>query len=163
MPAATAGMEIFRSRWFYLALGFLGLMVISGLRFPDAERASAAPEVSYGALNGSCYLNNFGSCSLRVDPFSIAVAGGSQLEAFKLQANGTTVYHFSTDVSNPPGGTYTPSLVKLDFAAVCSRTYVLTLIADDTSQAVFQTVGQTKSITCPHDGLTRNYLPTVLK
>jgi len=87
-------------------------------------------------------------CSnMEVSPVTVPSTPGPLGASF--QANGTTVYDFRTDVSNPPTGLYTPSAVKLDFTASCGSTYVLSLLADDTSQPDFLNLGETGVITCP--------------
>ncbi len=116
---------------------------------PRSSTASAATLVGAATLNVSCYRVTPSTCKLQVDPFTLSVDPDYRLEAFRLQANGTTVYDFRTDVSNPPTGLYTPSAVKLDFTASCGSTYVLSLLADDTSQPDFLNLGETGVITCP--------------
>ncbi len=141
--------KILRPGFYFLVL--VVLITSALVWFSDNEPVvvSAATDVFAGSLSGGCYLATPSTCKLQVDPFLITIAPGAQLEAFRLQANNMPIYDFSTDVSNPPGGIYGPSKVKLDFAARCNQDYVINLLADDTSHAGFLNVGQTKTITCP--------------
>jgi hypothetical protein len=153
-----------------LLLTFVLLGVAVGAQPPvrHATTVSAASTADVATFNAGCYLATPTVCKLRVDAFTIAIPVGARLEAFRLQANGETVYDFSTDVSNPPSGSYTPSRVKLDFAATCGRAYVMSVQIDDTSQADFTTVAQTAEFTCPESTappvtVRHLYLPLVMR
>jgi hypothetical protein len=74
---------------------------------------------------------------------------GARLQQFTLYANGIPIYDFRTDVSNPPGADYSPSMVALDFAAQCGKKYTVNMIAKDTSDANPLNYGQTAEFTCP--------------
>jgi hypothetical protein len=133
----------------------LALLLTLGLAAWGAARPPQfvnAPQVFASPINGGCYIAAPNDCRLHVDPFSVNIAPGQHLEALQLQANGMTIYDFRTDVSNPPSATtYTPSLVALDFAAVCGQTYVLNILGKDSGDANFLNMGQTTSFTCPAD------------
>ena len=151
-----------------LMIAVFASVVIISVGAPAALKVSAAPELVNGVINASCYQAAPTTCKIRVDPFQIQISGGEALEAFWLEANGITVYDFSTDLSNPPTGVFAPSQVKQDFAAVCGQEYVVSLLVDDTSQTDFLNIGQTDKFTCPQggDGPPRNtgsnnYLPLV--
>ena len=117
---------------------------------PEPVAVLAAPNVFSGAVNGSCYLATATTCQIHVDSWQpLTIALSERLLAFQLQANGQTLYDFRTDVSNPPTGSYLPSLVKQDFAAQCGESYVLSLLAQDTGDASLVAVGQTNAFTCP--------------
>jgi hypothetical protein len=120
-----------------------------GLGFRSSARA--APEVYSSPINGGCYISAPNECKLHVDPFTINIndTPGTTLVEFQLQANGQTVYHFRTDVSNPPAADYTPSLVALDFAATCGESYSMNILGRDSLDANLLNMGQTAEFTCP--------------
>jgi hypothetical protein len=89
------------------------------------------------------------SCRVRVDPFSISIGPGQRLEQIEIQVNGSTVYDFRTDVSNPPAGSYAPKLPSAGFAARCKAGYVATVRAKDTGDAALQTIGESAPFVCP--------------
>ncbi|MCU0521824.1 MAG: hypothetical protein MUF84_14175 [Anaerolineae bacterium] len=132
------------------------------LRASGAAPASAATAATASALNAGCYLATPTVCKLQVDPFAVQTFFGARLEGIRLQANGQTIYDFRTDVSNPPSGSYSPSRVKLGFAATCGRAYVVSLQVDDSSQPDFTTVAQTTLFTCPQ-GRSDVFLPLVTR
>lgn len=123
--------------------------------------AQQPDNVYASAIHAGCYLATPSVCKIKVDPFTIQTS--ASLENFKLQANGQTIYDFSTDLSNPPVGNYSPSKVRQDFAANCGQTYTVNLIAADTSApSTFYNLGTTRSFTCPQ-GRYDLYLPTISK
>lgn len=124
------------------------------LRFTTIEKAGAAPAVPSGfasPINGGCYITAPNVCKIHVDPFTINIndGAGAKLEFFTLYANGKPIYDFRTDISNPPGVDYSPSLVMQDFAAKCGETYYLNMIAKDSSDSSPLNYGQTTQFTCP--------------
>lgn len=135
----------------------VGLILLAGfgwLRATDSRRATAAPDTPAGfasPINGGCYITAPDVCKIHVDPFTINIndGQGAKLEKFTLFANGKPIYDFRTDVSNPPGVDYSPSLVMEDFAAECGTTYFLNMIAKDTTDASPLNYGQTETFTCP--------------
>lgn len=117
---------------------------------PPPTVVVAAPNVFSGPANGGCYLATATTCQVHVDDWQpIQIAQGERLVAVQLQANGQPLYDFRTDVSNPPSGSYLPSLAKQDFAIRCGESYVLSLRAQDTGDAALVTVGETTVFTCP--------------
>jgi hypothetical protein len=137
------------------------ILVLIGVAL--ATKPAAGHTVAYvQTLNASCHLAAPTVCKLRVEPYTVGTFFGARLEAFQLQANGETLYDFRTDVSNPPAGTYTPSRVRLDFAATCGGAYVVSLLADDTSQAGLTLVGQTEAVPCPQ-GRAEVHLPLIMR
>jgi len=109
----------------------------------------AAPEVFSSPINASCVRVSAYECRLQVDAFTIHVASQNRLEAFQLRANGSLLYDFRTDTSNPPAGDYSPSSVALDFAATCGVTYTVSLLALDSGASGFLNAGQVEGIVCP--------------
>jgi hypothetical protein len=129
-----------------LLLGALGLGPVSSqARAPSP----AEPGVFSSPLHAACVRVEPSTCKLHVDPFIIPIAPGQQLLAFQLRANGSLLYDYRTDVSNPPSGSFSPSLVRLDFAATCGVTYTVNLLARDTADAALLNAGQAEGIACP--------------
>lgn len=128
--------------------------VLGGLRAAELQRAAAAPGSPSGfasPINGGCYIAAADVCKIHIDPFMINIndAAGAQLQQFTLYANGQPIYDFRTDVSNPPNYDYWPSLVMEDFAARCGESYVVNLVAKDTTDVNPLNYGQTTAFTCP--------------
>lgn len=143
------------------ALPILGLLLLTGaLLWHHARQAQAAPTVLVGPLEGGCYQVTALTCKLYVEPFTIEIAPAEALTAFYLDANGHVIYDYATTSGHAPVGSYTPSGVKKDFAAVCGQTYTLELHALDTGDLDFVTIGQTAAFTCPKPDY-RIYLPIV--
>jgi hypothetical protein len=126
--------------------------------FWRANRVSGAPDVFASPIQAGCYISGPNECHIHADPFTIDIASGQKLYAFKLVAirvdtgAQTMLYHFKTDVSNPVpflGTTYTPSLVAQDFAATCGRTYQLSLQGRDTGDTSLFNLGMTNPFVCP--------------
>ena len=113
--------------------------------------AVAAPEGYASPINGGCYIASENTCKIHIDPFVINIndGAGAKLEKFTLYANGQPIYDFRTDVSNPPGVDYSPSLVALDFAARCGITYTVNMVAKDTTDLNPLNYGQTQPFVCP--------------
>ncbi len=144
-----------RSRVPVLAFVVLAIAVSLLAIFPvlnKPQAALAAEDVFASPLNGGCYIAEASQCRIHIDPYTVNVGVGNRLQAVRLQANGTTVYDYKTDVSNPPpfsGATYTISNVALDFAATCGTTYVINMLGKANNDANFLNMGQTASFTCP--------------
>ena len=130
-----------------LAAGALTRLAISRA----APGGQQAPAGFASPINGGCYIAAPNECKLHVDPFTINIneGAGARLERFTLYANGSPIYDFRTDVSNPPAADYSPSLVMQDFAAECGVTYTMNLVAKDSSDANPLNYGQTTEFTCP--------------
>jgi hypothetical protein len=135
------------------------LMLLAGLgwlRSKNFRQATAAPDTPAGfasPINGGCYIAAPDVCKIHIDPFLINIndAGGARLERFTLYANGQPIYDFRTDISNPPGVDYSPSMVMEDFAAECGVSYVVNMIAKDTTDNNPLNYGQTTEFTCPSE------------
>lgn len=137
-----------------VALVLLGAAAGVATRFALQRQASAAPESPAGfasPINGGCYIADDNTCKIHIDPFVINIndGAGAKLEQFTLFANGSPIYDFRTDVSNPPGVDYSPSMVMQDFAAECGESYVVNMIAKDSTDANPLNYGQTTEFTCP--------------
>ena len=137
---------------FLVQVGFIAAVLTAvGASVFFKSDAGAAPDGFASPINGGCYITAPNVCKLHVDPFTINIndGAGAKLVKFSLYANGNPIYNFQTDVSNPPGVDYTPSLVAMDFAASCGVTYYMNLVAQDTTDANPLNYGQTKQFTCP--------------
>lgn len=128
----------------------------------EPQATSAAPEnVVYASpIHASCYLATRSTCKIQIDPFTIQKSTGPALLGFQVLANGTLLYDFKTDVSNPPILNYTPSRVKQDFAATCGTTYDIFLIAKDASDPNYYVLGGIQDVVCP-PGTFDAYLPVI--
>ena len=140
-----------RRGWVFVLLLLIGtVFLVAVWRQLQPAAVVAAPNVFGGLVNGGCYLVTATTCKVHVDAWQpIPISQGEQLVAFQLRATGQNLYDFRTDVSNPPTGSYLPSLVRQDFAITCGESYVLTLLAQDTGDASLTVVGQTNAFTCP--------------
>lgn len=157
-----------------VVLLLLAVVVLSTafvLSRPRPAPILAAPNIFSGPVNGGCYLQTVTTCAIHVDSWQPVVtdAGralvGFQLAAQAQGASGSAVlYDFRTDVSNPPIGSYLPSLVKQDFAAQCGVSYHLTLRAQDSGDLSFEETGHTEVFACPAAPIApRVYLPAALR
>jgi hypothetical protein len=135
-------------------------LLFSGLGPEPNPPAAASPDVGPNPVQAGCYLATPSVCRLHVAPFTIAVDAGERLAAFQIQANGSVLYDFKTDMANPPLGDYVPSLVRKDFAARCSQTYAVTVLAQDTGDQALQAIGSPDAVTCPV-GTNIIYLPVI--
>jgi hypothetical protein len=150
---------------FFLPLFILGLITLALSACSPSETAVpsalAAPNIFSGPVNGGCYLDTEAICRLHIDNWQpITADPGQKLVGFQLlavpdgSASGALLYDFRSDVSNPPGGSYLPSLVKQDFAAQCGAAYQLSLRAKDTADLDFEEVGRTNMFQCPEEAVT---------
>jgi hypothetical protein len=160
-------MWIMMSTKFLLLLTCLSLLVLNAILFrPAVPGAEAAPvteqQVFSSPINAACVQVAPSECKLHFDPFTIQISPGATLEAFQLQANDKILYDFRTDLSNPPMGSYSPSLVKLGYAATCGKTYTVNLLARDSGDPGFLNIGQAENIVCPQ-GTYDLHLPVMLK
>jgi hypothetical protein len=110
-----------------------------------------APAGFASPINGGCYIAGPNDCRIHIDPFVINIndGGGAKLIFFQLYANGQLVYELRTDVSNPPGFDYAPTMPALDFGSRCGEKFVVNMLAQDTTDANPLNYGQTAEFTCP--------------
>jgi hypothetical protein len=137
-------------------LPVLMVLVACTANAPSGQVVLAAPHVFSGPVNGGCYLDTITTCRLHIDNWQPIVTDpntslvGFRLEAYRSGAPaGMILYDFRTDVSNPPGNSYLPSLAKKDFAAVCGTSYQLSLTAKDSGDLSFEEIGRTNAFSCP--------------
>jgi hypothetical protein len=145
--------------WRCCLLGLLlAQLALAGCAMPrtTVPRVLAAPHAFSGPVNGGCYLATLTTCRIHIDRWQpIVTDQGQKLVGFQLSAvpvgsnSSSLLYDFRSDVSNPPAGSYLPSLVKKDFAAQCSVTYELALYAKDSADLDFEAVGRTNEFQCP--------------
>jgi hypothetical protein len=147
----------------FLAFTLVGAVAVAWIQGSSSRRAAAAPEVFASPFQGSCYLATPRTCKIKVDPFTVYLNPSDQLKAIQLQADGQTIYDYRSDLSNPPSGSYTPSLVRRDFAARCGESYVLNLLVTDSSSPAYTNAGQTATIACPEGEPYPYFLPAVLR
>lgn len=139
-----------------LALAGLALLFGLSLRRPSVPEVLASPNVFAGPVGGGCYLATANACRITIDSVQpITTNPGKRLLGFRLDAlrKGSAtwkpLYDFRTDISNPPTGSYVPSLVGRSFAARCNQTYTLALLAQETGDTTYVESGGTKRFTCP--------------
>jgi hypothetical protein len=155
-----------------LLIVMVGLLCLDAYPQPSRAWSSAAartapveaagPVVLSSPINAGCGQVAPTMCKLHVDPFTIRVGTNQRLVAFQLRANDRLLYDFSTDVSNPPMGNFTPSTVRLGFAASCGTAYTINLLARDTGDDGFLSAGMAENIVCPA-GIYTTYLPVILR
>jgi|WetSurMetagenome_2_1015567.scaffolds.fasta_scaffold64797_3 hypothetical protein len=156
-------------------LGLLALRLAAGSQPVMASAAvdvpPTAPEIFASPVHAGCYLAKADRCKIHVEPFTINIASGKKLALFRLVAirsstgAQTIIYDWRPDQSNPAppsGTTYTPSLVKKDFAATCGESYEISLQGRDTGDANLFNLGLTDQFTCP-TGTYRTLLPLLRK
>jgi hypothetical protein len=152
--AAGAGLVV-------LAGVIIGLLAVPARR-PEAPAglaapaAYAAPNAFSGPVQGGCYLRSETACAIHVTGWQpVTVDQGLAIDAVRLGARRAgemtfrNLYDFRTDVSNPPLTTYQLSPVRRDFAAACSASYELRVMARPRATTTFTEVGRTNVFTCP--------------
>jgi len=155
-----------RSVFLLVVFGLLTAGTGSSLIFPNSVQA--AVDIYASPVNAGCYLAKLDRCKIHVEPFTINLASGEKLVRFQLVANRVggnwqVIYDFQPDASNQPpyGGatTYTPTLVKRDFAASCGASYSVRLQGQGTV-GPFSILGTTNQFTCPK-GTFMQYMPSI--
>lgn len=148
-------------------LGLLNLLLagVVGLLRPAPARAVFASPIHAG-----CYVVAPGQCRFHIEPFTIDLASGQKLVTFRVIAvpqpagTQTSIWEFRPDQSSPvpfAGSTYSPTAVAKDFSATCGRTYVLSLVGQDTGDANVFTLGATGAIECPSGAGGLVWIPLV--
>ncbi len=135
-----------------VALVMAAATIVMWPRIVARAAGPTAPEVFASPVNGGCYIAAAGQCRLHIDPYTVNVGTGQRLDRVQVMANGSVVYDFRTDVSNPPpatGSTYTLSPVALDFAATCGTTYYINVVGKNLTDPSSFNLGQTAQFTCP--------------
>lgn len=140
------------------------LLTAEILVLSTSRTSSAAPELMMQAspINAGCYRATRTTCKIHVDPFTITKSTGPALFGFQLYANTSLIYDFKTDVSNPPISSYSPSLVRQDFAATCGQSFDISLVAKDADSPNYLTLGVTPGVTCPL-GEYDSFLPIITR
>lgn len=110
--------------------------------------APMQPSVFASPIHAGCKTFTASRCQIWADPFTISVSAGKRLTALRIALNGVIAYDYMTDVSNPPVGNYSPSPVKMGFAARCGATYTVSLQGRDSGDATFFVLGST-TVACP--------------
>lgn len=150
---ADRGRRTFPSRFRLLILVAAGALLALSWRLspgPQQTAVFSAPAAFGGPVNGGCYPQQVSLCKIHVDYWQpIQISPGKALLGVQLQANGMPIYDFRTDVSNPPTGSYRPSLVAKDFAVTCGESYTITLLAEESGGSGLVPVGSTNEFSCP--------------
>lgn len=151
-----------------LLLALLGAFMISPL--PGQPQQAVAEVTIYASpVQAGCYRAKPDLCKIHVEPFTINLAAGQKLAYFQLQATRTgarapvVIYDFRPDLSNAvpfSGSTFTPSRVAKDFAALCGKSYSISLLGRDTGDSVPYILGSTAEFTCPQ-GEYKLFLPNI--
>jgi hypothetical protein len=114
--------------------------------------AARTPLIFASPIHAGCKTYNARTCQIVVEPFTINLAAGKKLVSFQVSVDGSVVYDWRPDQSNPvpsSGSTYTPSPVALGFGVTCGRSHVVSLQGRDTGDANSFNLGSTSAITCP--------------
>lgn len=146
-------------------LGISGLLIFSSfLWFARPRATQAAPELTVytSPIQAGCYLATRSTCRIQMEPFTINKSGDAGLVGFQLKANGSLIYDFKTDMSNPPKRSFAPSAVKMGFAAACGKTYTISLGARDTDDPDYLILGQVEDVVCPQ-GVHEAFLPLITR
>lgn len=152
-----------------LVAGALLVTLLLVAPVPQQATVLSAAAAFTGPVNGGCYAQQVSLCKIHVDLWQpIQISSGQQLVGLQLRANDLPIYDFRTDVSNPPMGSYRPSLVAKDFAVTCGESYTLTLFAEETGGGGMAPLGSTNQFTCPllvapTSTPAKVFLPTVRK
>lgn len=132
------------------SLVLTGILVFFSFQ-PKPTTAQSLDTAYASPINGGCYIAGPNQCKIHIDPFTINIenAFGKHLVQFTMYANGSPIYDFRTDVSNPPIYDYSPSPVALDFAANCGESYYLNFTVKTYDYPNPLNAGQTAEFTCP--------------
>lgn len=125
-----------------------------------AEPAAAVrtPLIFASPIHAGCKTFNARTCQIVVEPLAINIAAGQRLTAYRILVDGSVVYDWKADQSNPPAGpTYFPSRVAWGFAVRCGTTHTVNLQGRDTGDSGFFSLGLTSAITCPSPVLRLTY------
>lgn len=152
--------------WGGLAAALATVAAVVVLRPAPAPPALAAPSAFTGPVNGGCYTITLTTCALHVDAWQpIGIDPGHTLDGFQLALVGSnqtsmTLYDFHSDVSNPPGNNYRPSLVRKDFPAQCGGSYYVALNVWQSDASSYVEAGRTNEFQCPAALATATPTPT---
>lgn len=112
--------------------------------------AVRVPLIFASPIHAGCKAFNARTCQIVVEPFTINIASGQRLAAFQIQVDGTVVYDWKPDQSNPPlAPTYSPTRVAWGFGVTCNRSHTVSLVGRDTGDSGFLNLGMTAPISCP--------------
>ena len=110
--------------------------------------SSAQAVVTTSPFAAACFAARRG-CRVTVDPFTLQVSIGQRLASFQIGLGTSTVYDFHTDQSNPPSGSYTPTIPRLGFAARCNTSFAARLSAQGSGDVAPVILAETTPIVCP--------------
>jgi hypothetical protein len=114
--------------------------------------AARSPLVFASPIHAGCKTFNARTCQIVVEPFTINLASGQKVVSFQVLVDGSVVYDWRPDQSNPPpasGTTYTPSRVALGFGVRCGMSHTVSLLGRDSGDSSVFVLGSTSPVTCP--------------
>lgn len=112
--------------------------------------AVRTPLIFASPIHAGCKTFNARTCQIVVEPLVINIAAGQRLTAYRILVDGSIVYDWQADQSNPPAGpTYAPSRVAWGFGVRCGTSHTVNLQGRDTGDSGFLSLGLTSAITCP--------------
>jgi len=121
-------------------------------RGAEPTPAVRTPLIFASPIHAGCKTFNARTCQIVVEPFTINLAAGRKLVSFQVSVDGSVVYDWRPDQSNPApatGSTYTPSRVAWGFGVRCGMSHTVSLQGRDTGDANSFNLGSTSPITCP--------------
>jgi hypothetical protein len=118
----------------------------------DPAAAARTPLIFASPIHAGCKTFNARTCQIVVEPFTINLASGRKMVSFQVSVDGSVVYDWRPDQSNPPptsGTAYTPSRVAWGFGVKCGVSHTVSLQGRDSGDANTFNLGSTSPITCP--------------
>ncbi len=153
MPDNGALTAVRRARLVLLAALGAGIAASAGAaRGADPAPEARTPLIFASPIHAGCKTFNARTCQIVIEPLMINVASGRKLVSYQVLVDGSVVYDWHSDQSNPPpvsGTTYAPSRVAWGFGVTCGRSHTVSLQGRDTGDANSFTLGSTTAITCP--------------
>lgn len=119
-------------------------------RGEEREAAVRSPLIFASPIHAGCKTFNARTCQIVIEPVNINIAPGQSLMAYRILVDGSVVYDWAADQSNPPGGpTYSPSRVAWGFGVKCGTTHTVNLQGRDSGDSGLLSLGLSGAITCP--------------
>jgi hypothetical protein len=119
-------------------------------RGADPSPAVRTPLIFASPIHAGCKTFNARTCQIVIEPLAINIAPGQRLTAYRVLVDGSIVYDWKADQSNPPlGPIYQPSRVAWGFGVRCGTSHTVSLHGRDTGDTGFFVLGSTPAITCP--------------
>jgi hypothetical protein len=129
-----------------------------GARAAEPAPDVRTPLVFASPIHAGCKTFNARTCQIVVEPLTINISPGQALTGYRIRVDGSIVYDWQADQSNPPAGpTYAPSRVAWGFAVRCGASHTVSLEGRDTGNASYSVLGSTPAVTCPAAPLSLLY------